>query len=174
LLGRGARVRCALLVPLVRSARVLVALPLVLAACSSPDELILVNQLEWPVSLEVRAPQSTLRGGCNTSFETRFCADQYEAVGVLDIGAKEERTLAISDPVTATQCTNILWLRLVRLDDVGPVDDPGTLIDLPADVEIEEGAGALHSVAFPQATVRIDEVGLGDLRQAGPASPCAP
>lgn len=147
-------------------------LPLALAACSSRDELTLVNQLEWDVSLEVRAPKASLVGGCNVSFETRFCADQYEAIGVLDVGAKEERTLAVSDPVTATQCTNILWLRLVRLGDVGPVDDPGTLIDLPADVEIEEGAGALHTVAFPQATVRIDEVGLGDLRQAGPAVPC--
>jgi hypothetical protein len=135
--------------------------------------MILVNRLEQSISLEVGAPDAALRGGCAMPFGGRFCAEEYDVIGVLDVSAGQDRIITISDPVTDEQCTNLLWLRLVFLEDVGPVDDRGTLIQLPADVEVETGAGALHTVAYPQATVRIDEVGTLDANQARPPPPCA-
>ncbi len=41
-----------------------------------------------------------------------------------------------------------------------------TVLASPAFVEVERGAGAIHSVAFPQGTVRIDEIGGLDDNQA--------
>lgn len=137
------------------------------------DELRLANLLERQIGIELRAPDESLRGGCDQPFRDRFCAEEYEVVGVIDIDAGREQTLTLSDSVTDEQCTNVLWIRLVFLEEVGPVDDPGTLIQLPADVQVEEGAGALHTVAFPQATVRIDEVGLADGHQAPSPETCA-
>ncbi|MEQ8273806.1 MAG: hypothetical protein RMA76_40100 [Deltaproteobacteria bacterium] len=142
------------------------------AACGSSDEAMLFNRLELPISLEVRAPQEQLVGGCDKAFAERFCEDQYEVIGVVDVEALSERELIISDATSGDRCTNILWLRLVRLDEVGPVDDAGTLINLPAFVEVERGAGVIHTVAFPQATVRIDEVGGMDVNQSGPPPAC--
>ena len=55
----------------------------------------------------------------------------------------------------------------------GPVDDPGTLLQLPTDVRIEAGPGAIHGIAFPGITVRIDEIGSLDLNQGPPPPPCA-
>jgi hypothetical protein len=137
------------------------------------DELMLDNLLEQRIGLEVRAPKATIKGGCDTSFRDRFCAEEYEVVGVIDMEAGADQTLTLSDDVNDEQCTNILWLRLVFLEEVGPVDDPGTLIWLPAKVEVEEGAGALHTVAYPQATVRIDEIGTADVHQDTPPVTCA-
>lgn len=133
----------------------------------------LTNLLEKRVGLEIRAPKAAIRGGCDQDFRKRFCAEEYEVVGVIDLGPLEDRVLAISDDVSEVQCTNVLWFRLVRLDEVGPVDDPGTLIQLPADAEIELGAGVIHSVAFPEGTVRIDEIGGLDANQGPPPLSCA-
>ncbi len=154
--------------------RVLLGSLLVVAACGGEDQATLINRLELPISVEIRAPQESLVGGCSLGFAERFCAEQYEVIGVIDVGALETRELIISDAIDSEHCTNILWLRLVRLEEVGPVDDPGTLLALPALVEVERGAGAIHSVAFPQGTVRIDELGGMDTNQSGPPSACAP
>lgn len=145
---------------------------LLLAGCAK-DEAELFNRLTQDVGIEIRAPRATLRGGCSAPFSQRFCEEEYEVIGVLDVAAGAEQVLTISDDVNSEQCTNILWLRLVFLDEVGPVDDRGTLFQLPALIEIEQGAGALHTVAYPQATVRIDEVGESDLNQARPPPTCA-
>jgi hypothetical protein len=136
-----------------------------MCACGR-DEMHLVSKIEQRASLEVRAPFERLRGGCEQTFRDRFCAGEYEVIGVIDVSAGEDRVLAISDAVGGDRCTNVLWLRLVRLDEVGPVEDPGTLFQLPSDAEIESGPGALHTVAFPQGTVRLDEVGEADANQA--------
>lgn len=150
-----------------------------LAGCEgSSGDMTLVNRLEQSVGLEVRAPLENLRGGCDEAFRTRFCAEEYEIVGVLDFDGGETRTLALSDDVDDQHCTNVLWLRLVWLgapDQMpeGPAADPGTLIALPATVEVESGAGALHGVGFPAGTVRLDEVGARDPNQDLPPPTCA-
>lgn len=149
-----------------------IGLLLLVSACGASDEATLVNRLDLPISLQIRAPQEQLLGGCDKNFATRFCADQYEVIGVVDVEPLEERELVISDSTGGDRCTNILWLRLIRLEEVGPVDDPGTLVQLPAFVHVERGAGAIHSVAFPQGTMRIDEVGGMDVNQAGPPPAC--
>ncbi len=143
-----------------------------LAGCGH-DEMRLENLLDQKIGLEVRAPEADLTGGCDQPFRDRFCAEEYEVIGVLDVDAKKKQKITISDTVDDEHCTNLLWLRLVFLEEVGPVDDPGTLIQLPADVEVEQGAGALHTVAFPQATVRIDEIGTADPHQAEPPESCS-
>jgi hypothetical protein len=153
--------------------RALLTMTALFAAACGSDEMKLSNRLDELITIEVRAPKETLTGGCEQSFKTRFCADEYVPIGTLDISPREERTVAISDTIDDQHCTNVLWLRLLRLGSVGPVEDPGTLIQLPTDAEIEQGAGALHSVAFPQATVRIDEVGALDANQAQPPQTCA-
>ncbi len=134
--------------------------------------MYLISEVDELASIEIRAPNADLRGGCEKSFRERFCAEQYEVIGVIDVSAGEERMLTISDAVSDEQCTNILWLRLVRLGEVGPVEDAGTLFQLPADARIEKGAGALHSVAFPSQTVRIDELGAADEHQSEPPEAC--
>lgn len=149
----------------------------VITACSlvvgcAKDEMHLVSEIDELASIEIRAPNAELRGGCETSFRERFCEDQYEVIGVIDVSAGEERLLTISDSVGDDQCTNVLWLRLVRLGEVGPVEDPGTLFQLPAEARIERGAGALHTVAFPSQTVRIDELGAADENQSQPPAAC--
>lgn len=145
---------------------------LALAGCAQ-DEMSLRSLVDEPVGLEVRAPKASLKGGCGERFDARFCAEEYEAIGVLEVSAGEQRLITLPEAVTETQCTNVLWLRLVRFGEVGPLDDPGALFELPVDAEIERGAGALHAVAFPQATVRLDEVGTLDARQARPPASCA-
>src|SRR5690349_16327446 len=150
----------------------LIALPLLVVGCGQ-DEMHLSSHIEQTASLEVRAPFSRLRGGCNVAFRERFCREEYEVIGVVDLGPGTDRVLALSDPVNDEQCGNVLWLRLLRLDQVGPVDDPGTTFQLPSDAQIERGAGAYHSVAFPQATVRLDELGNADDNQSGPPPTCA-
>lgn len=143
---------------------------LIAAGCGASDEMRIVNRLDDTASLDVRAPKETLRGDCELDFRKRYCEEEYVQIGNIDIRAGEDRFLTISDPVTDTQCTNVLWLRLKWLGDVGPVADPGITIQLPAVVEIESMAGLVHGVAFPQGTVRIDEVGSADIHQ-GPAPP---
>lgn len=150
---------------------VALALCPIMLGCAK-DELHLESKIDDLASIEVRAPKVSLQGGCEAPFRDRFCAEEYEVIGVIDVSAHEDRLLTISDAVDDEHCTNVLWLRLVRLGEVGPVEDPGTLFQLPADAEIELGAGALHSVAFPQATVRIDELGGADTNQAQPPLTC--
>lgn len=151
--------------------RTLFAGLLCLSACGG-EELELRSLIDERVTLEIAAPRAELVGDCGASFEARFCRDQLEPVGTVVIRGGDRRVLALDDDLDRT-CGNVLWLRLVRLDDVGPVDDEGTLFELPAEAEIEYGAGALHTVAFPQATVRLDEVGDADARQARPPPACA-
>jgi hypothetical protein len=143
------------------------------AGCGAPDELELSNLLDLPVSIELRAPRANLRGGCQVSFATRFCREEFELLAGLDVPPLETRRLTLSDAVDDERCTNVFWMRVVRLGEVGPVEEPGTQVQLPATVEIERGPGAVHTVAFPQATVRLDEAGLEDANQAGPPSTCA-
>jgi len=163
-----------------RSARLLpVSVAMLTAACGAGEgQLTLRNQLQQAVGLEVRAPLETLTGGCEMPFRDRFCAEEYEIIGVLDFAAGEGRDVTISDAVNDERCTNQLWLRLVWLGapdmmPVGPAADPGTLLALPAEVDVQDGAGALHAVAFPGQTVRLDERGGQDAMQALPPQTCA-
>jgi hypothetical protein len=142
-------------------------------ACGASDEMRLVNRLELPIRLDVLAPRPDLVGGCDIDFRTRFCAEEYIPVGVIDMAPAEDRFLTLSDEVSDERCTHLLWLRLPWLGEVGPVLDPGTLFQLPTVAEVEAGAGALHSVAFPQATIRLDETGPSDLHQGPPPPSCA-
>ena len=156
----------------------LAALSLLAAACGAQDELVLANRLPEAVGLEVRAPDEALRGGCDEAFQTRFCAEEYTIIGVLDFAGGETRRVTVSDSVGGDRCTNVLWLRLVWLGapdgtPEGPARDPGALFALPAHVEVEEGVGALHGVAFPRRTARLDEVGGLDTQQAAPPPSCA-
>lgn len=156
-----------------------IVLALAASACgAAPDEMQLTNRLDLTVGLEVRAPRASLLGGCEQPFATRFCAEEYEIIGVVDVPAQDTRGITIADAVGDDQCTNVLWLRLVWLGapdmmPLGPAADPGTLINLPSNAEIEDGTGALHGVAFPGRTVRIDEVGGADMMQALPPPSCA-
>ena len=143
-----------------------------LAGCGS-DEMHLVNRTELKVSLNVLAPRIDLRGGCSESFRRRFCDQEYSTVGVVDVSPGDDRLLTLFDTVSDDRCTNLLWLRVLRLDEVGPVDDRGTVFQLPVTAEIEREPGRYHSVAFPQATLRIDEVGEADDHQGGPPPTCA-
>jgi hypothetical protein len=139
-------------------------------ACGA-EELRLESRIDERATLQLAAPRAGLVGPCDVPFAIRFCRAQFEPVGSVVIRGGDRRTLALEDELDRT-CGNILWVRLVRLDDVGPVADEGALFELPASAEIEYGAGALHAVAFPQGTVRLDEVGDADARQARPPRPC--
>ncbi len=152
--------------------RLLIATLLATAACGGADEMRIVNRLEHPASLDIRAPREDLRGHCDVDFRERYCTEEYVQIGTFDVQPSEDRFLTISDPVTDERCTNVLWLRLRWLGDVGPVSDPGITIQLPAVVEIEAKAGLVHAVAFPQGTVRLDEVGSDDVHQGPSPSTC--
>lgn len=145
---------------------------LLLTACGQ-DELELANRLDQSVGLELLAPKATLHGGCAEGLQARFCQEEYELIGSLDLTARDARTLGVIGGQDDDQCINQVWIKLVRFGEVGPVDDPGTILELPVSAEIELGAGALHGVAFPAATVRIDEVGGSDTHQARPPLTCA-
>lgn len=142
-----------------------------LAACGGED-LQLESRIRESVTVEIRAPAAGLAGPCDVRFDERFCREELEGVGSITIRGGDRRTITLDDDFDET-CSNVLWLRLIRLDEVGPVADPGTLFELPASAEIEYGAGAAHTVAFPQATIRLDEVGRADAHQAGPPLSCA-
>ena len=140
--------------------------------------MTLTNHLDTAVGMEVRAPLEALTGGCELPFRSRFCAEEYEIIGVLDFDGGESRAVTLSDSISDERCTHQLWLRLVWLGapdqmPLGPAADPGTLVALPARVEVQEGAGALHGVAFPGRTVRLDELGSSDAMQDLPPPSCA-
>ena len=142
-----------------------------LAVACGGEELELESRIDEGATLQIAAPEAGLAGACDAPFATRFCREQFVPVGAVTIRGGDRRALALEGDFDRT-CGNILWVRLVRLDDVGPVDDQGTLFELPVRAEIEYGAGALHTVAFPQGTVRLDEIGDADARQARPPPPC--
>lgn len=153
------------------------ARPAVLAACACAaacggDQLDLESRIDEAVTIEIAAPRTGASGDCDALFATRFCRDQFESVGTVVLRGGDRRSLALDDDPDGA-CGNVLWLRLVRLDGLGPVADEGTLFELPAEAQIEYGAGARHTVAFPSATVRLDEVGDADARQGGPPEDCA-
>lgn len=143
-----------------------------LAGCGG-DELVLLNHTAYSAGVQVYAPELGLRGDCAEELRTRFCVEELVPIGVLDVGPASERTITVLDDDGEGGCSRVLWLRLLFLGEVGPVDDPGTLLALPVEAALEVGAGAIHTVAFPQATVRIDEVGGDDLNQGGPPLTCA-
>lgn len=148
--------------------------------CDAGDELVVVNRLDRSVGVQVRAADDRLRVDCGVPFTTRFCQNQYISQGVVDFGPLQERTLTLSDEGDGDRCARVVWLRVLWLStesstaapENGPVDDPGTLMQLPADVEIEAGSGAIHGVAFPGITVRIDERGSLDPNQGPPPPAC--
>ncbi len=153
-------------------AAVLLLIAPALAACSE-QTMVLRSVLAQEASLELRAPRLELEGRCEQDFSQRFCADEYETIGVIDIAPGEERRITVSGVTSSDQCTDLVWMRLVRLEEVGPIDDPGTVIQLPAEVELEQGAGQKHTVAFPQGTVRIDELGPEDANQGAHPPGCS-
>lgn len=148
--------------------------------CEPGDELVVTNRVDRTVGLQVLAANDRLRVDCSESFATRFCADEYVSQGVVDFAPNQARTLTLSDESDPLRCARVLWLRVLWLSvgsgptdpENGPVDDPGTLVQLPAEVELEAGTGAIHGVAFPGVTVRIDEVGSLDPNQAAPPPAC--
>ena len=149
--------------------------------CESGDALFVVNRLDRTVGIQVRAANDGLRVDCDRPFTERFCADEYVSQGVVDVGPREERTLRLSVEADPRRCAAVVWLRVLWLSagpgandpESGPVDDPGTVLQLPADVRIEAGAGAIHGIAFPGITVRIDEIGSLDVNQGPAPPPCS-
>lgn len=147
-------------------------LALFFAACGN-DELRLVNRLDQALALDLHGPRVDLTGGCDQDFRARFCAEEFVPLGVVNIGNLEDRVITVFDESDDERCTNLLWIRVLSLGEVGPVREPGTLFRLPAVIEVEEGAGKLHSAAFPQATIRVDEVGNLDENQGTEPPACA-
>ncbi|MCB9653712.1 MAG: hypothetical protein H6729_06240 [Deltaproteobacteria bacterium] len=142
-----------------------------LSACGD-DALVLRSLLDDSVAIEVQALKVGSRAACDQPLNERACQGDYEFVGLVEMGPHQERSLTLSDGEAQDECGRLLWLRLVRFKAGGPVSDPGTVLLLPAEVEVEMGAGALHSVAFAEGTVRIDEVGTLDAHQSGPPVVC--
>jgi hypothetical protein len=155
-----------------RPRAVTLALLFAAAACGG-DEMRLVNRTEHTLLVGLSGPRLELTGGCDQDFRRRFCAEEYEAIGTLAVSPNEDREITVYEPSDDEQCTNQLWMRLLKLGEVGPIADRGTVVRMPSVVEVEVGAGLLHTAAFPQGTVRIDELGTLDENQ-GPEPPsCA-
>lgn len=149
--------------------RVWVGLALLLSACGSAEDLRLESKIEQTARIELRAP--TQSGNCDTALAVRFCEGDYETLGVVDIPPRGVRTLGLREEDLG-ECAQVLWLRVLALDEVGPIQDPGTVFQVPTDVDLEYGSGALHTAAFPQGIIRLDEVGPADRNQALPPSAC--
>jgi hypothetical protein len=141
--------------------------------CGPQPEVLIVNRLEEPVRLDVYGPKEALTGGCTDDFRERFCKEEFVALSILNLEPSEERIFTMSDDIDEQKCTNVLWIRMLQVGDVGPVSEKGTLLNLPVLAEIEKGAGRYHTAAFPQATLRIDEVGLEDSNQGFAPKTCA-
>ena len=142
-------------------------------ACGPQPEILLLNRLSEPIELDVYGPKETLRGGCADDFRQRFCKEEFTTLSILRLQAGEERVFTMSDDIDDDQCTNVLWIRLLQVGDVGPVSERGTLLQLPLWAEIEEGPGRYHTAAFPQASLRIDEIGTEDPNQGFAPTSCA-
>ena len=153
---------------------------MVLVGCEPGDELRVINRLDRTVGVQVLAADDRLRVDCGLPFTERFCADQYVSQGVVDFAPSETRTLTLSDESDPRRCARVVWLRVLWLatgpevdaPENGPVNDPGTVVQLPAVIEIERGTGAIHGVAFPGQTIRIDEQGSLDRNQGPPPLHC--
>ncbi|HJL41751.1 MAG TPA: hypothetical protein RMG48_10655 [Myxococcales bacterium LLY-WYZ-16_1] len=146
------------------------ALGLALGACG-PDEAALVSRIDQSATVEVLAPVEGIDGDCSRRFAERFCPGQYESLGAIELEPRQERVLGVFG-ADVDRCANLVWLRVVRLDGVGPVPDRGSLFEVPIRIELEYGAGAIHAVAFPQGTVRLDQAGPEDAQQAAPPRAC--
>ena len=109
-------------------------------ACGPQPEILLLNRLSEPVELDVYGPKDELRGGCTDDFRQRFCTEEFTTLSILSLQAGEERVFTMSDDIDDDQCTNVLWIRLLQVGDVGPVSERGTLLQLPLWAEIEEGS----------------------------------
>ncbi len=142
-----------------------------LVACGAAEEMELTSRIDLDATLELRAPPEGATGRCGEPFQSRFCRDQYVSLGTAVLGANQSRTLTLTD-AEGGECNFLLWLRVINLESVGPVADLGTVFELPTEAELEPGAGAVHTVAFPQATIRLDQVGPTDDRQSGPPPAC--
>lgn len=153
-----------------RSALAVAAIAFVAAACGR-DEMEIISLIDQSATLEVLAPVQGIDGDCSRFFANRFCAADFERVGAVEVAPGSTRTLGLSVE-EAERCANILWLRLARLEDVGPVSDAGTQFEVPVELEIEYGAGAIHSAAYPQGTIRLDQVGPSDAQQGEAPPPC--
>ena len=141
-------------------------------ACGD-EEFRVANRLADPVEIEVLAPKLGIGPVCSDAFDVRFCADEFESLGVLVFQPEEERTITVIDGTGGEDCAGILFLRILTVGPLGPVVDRGTQIQVPADVRITSGAGFHHTLALPERTVRIDEVGTDDNNQSGPPNTCA-
>ena len=148
-------------------------LALLASGCGPQPEILILNRLSEPVQLDVYGPKENLTGGCTDDFRERFCREEFVALSILQLEAGEERVFTMSDDITETQCTNVLWVRMLQVGEVGPVSEKGTQLKLPILAEIEEGAGRYHTAAFPQASLRIDEVGVEDSNQGFAPRSCA-
>jgi hypothetical protein len=121
----------------------------------------------------VLAPKLGIGPNCADAFDIRFCDEEFESLGVLEFLPDQERTITVIDGTGSEDCAGILYLRILTVGPLGPVVDRGTQIQVPADVHIAVGAGFHHTLALPELTVRIDEVGTDDNNQSGPPSTCA-
>ncbi len=142
-----------------------------MAACGS-DTLELTSLLEEQAELLLLLPGEEAQSDCGAEADQRYCAEDFEPLAqfVMEPGARRR----IEVEQAPDDCRPVVFARWLRLGEVGPVVDSGTTFELSADVELEYGAGALHSVAFPQGIVRLDEVGFEDRKQFGPPQPCRP
>lgn len=141
--------------------------------CGPTPEILLFNRLSEAIQIDIQGPKAELRGGCIDDFRQRFCAEEFVSLSIIRLQPQEERVFTMSDDITEDQCANVLWLRLLAVGEVGPVSEGGTQLQLPSQAEIEEGAGHYHTAAFPQASLRIDEVGLDDSNQGFAPMSCA-
>ena len=138
-------------------------------ACGASEDLRVVSKVEQTARIELRAP--TRSGDCALPVGERFCEADFETLGVVDLPPGDERTLGLREDDLG-ECAQVLWLRVIALNDVGPVEEPGTVFQVPTAADLEYGSGALHTVAFPQGLVRLDEVGPADRNQAPPPAAC--
>lgn len=142
-------------------------------ACGPVPEALLLNRLDRPVTIDVYGPIESLSGGCEVDFRDRFCEEEFVPLSIIELQEAEQRTFTMSDEITESQCTNVLWLRLLSVGDFGPVTETGTLLQLPTQAEVEIGPGYYHTAAFPGVSLRIDEVGSEDLNQGFAPRKCA-
>ena len=143
-----------------------------LAGCERRDRMVLENKLPEVAKVDVMLPMNDLTGDCGTGARERFCAEEYRSVDLIEISPGHSRELVLHDNEARSDCANQVWLRLPFYGDMGPVADPGTLFELPATAEIERNPGALHGVAFPGITIRIDDASSGDISQSRPPPSC--
>ena len=140
--------------------------------CGPVPEALLLNRLDRSVSIDVYGPIESLTGACEIDFRDRFCEEEFVPLSIIELQEAEQRSFTMSDEITENRCTNVLWLRLISVGNVGPVTEVGTLLQLPTQAEVEVGPGYYHTAAFPGVSLRIDEVGTEDLNQGFAPKKC--